>query len=157
MINGYCSKAFFMSLLYLDFRSCQARNREGLGSSSGEKIMGETERNIDRSSTVVGRAPVPAASNQTKGMRDRASCALCFNLGMVASPSLLAGLYVLISRISARSAKSRKKSRLQTRRSNYTAKERHLIDEAHGRDATVCYSLGRGYLPHTPDPLPTSI
>lgn len=146
-----------MSFLYLDFKSCRAKDRGGLGSSSGEKIMGETDRNIDRSSTVVGRASVPVGSNQTKGMRDRASCALRFNLGMAASPSPLAGLYVSISRISARSAKSRKRSRLQTRRSNYTAKERHLIDEAHGRDAAACHSLVGGYLPHTLDPLPTSI
>jgi hypothetical protein len=50
------------------------------------RIMSETERNIDCSSTVVGRASTPAASNQTTGMRDRASCALCFNLDKVAPP-----------------------------------------------------------------------
>lgn len=89
--------------------------------------MGETDRNIHRSSTVVGRASTLVVSNQKRGMRDRASCALCFNLAKVAFPLLLAGLYVLISRISARSAKSRMRSRVQTRRSNYTVKERRLL------------------------------
>jgi hypothetical protein len=108
-------------------------------------------RDIHRSSTAADRAATRPASNQEEGMRVRASCALCFNLGKVLSSLSLAGFCVSISRISAGSAESNEvegaKSLIQLH-----GKERHLIDEARWRGRCDCDSLGRGFFQTTTHP-----